>query len=114
MQIDKIFLTFVKIWFEMAETLSDIFERMSQKLQILVEKYNLLHDRCNQLCTEKEDLEAQILKQKKEIEVLKTQNQYLTIVKSVSSDRESLEKGKEMITKLVRDVEKCIEQLETD
>lgn len=112
MQIDKIFHTFVKIWFGMAETLSDIFERMSQKLQILVEKYNLLRDRCKQLCTEKEELESQILKQKKEIEVLKMQNQYLTIVKSISNDKESLEKGKEMITKLVRDVEKCIEQLD--
>lgn len=95
----------------MADTLSDIFERMLGKLQILVEKYNALKAYNQQLNEEKSALEKEIQRQKKEIEVLTMENQYLRIARISAPDKESIAKSRELVAKLVRDVEKCIEQL---
>lgn len=95
----------------MADTLSDIFERMLGKLQVLVEKYNALKAYNQQLNEEKSALEKEIQRQKKEIEVLTMENQYLRIARISAPDKESIAKSRELVAKLVRDVEKCIEQL---
>lgn len=95
----------------MADTLSDIFERMLGKLQVLVEKYNALKVYNQQLNEEKSALEKEIQRQKKEIEALSMENQYLRIARIAAPDKESIAKSRELIAKLVRDVEKCIEQL---
>lgn len=95
----------------MADTLSDIFERMLGRLQILVEKYNTLKAYNQQLNEEKSALEKEIQRQKKEIEVLTMENQYLRIARISAPDKESIAKSRELVAKLVRDVEKCIEQL---
>lgn len=95
----------------MADTLSDIFERMLGRLQILVEKYNALKAYNQQLNEEKSALEKEIQRQKKEIEVLTMENQYLRIARISAPDKESIAKSRELVAKLVRDVEKCIEQL---
>lgn len=95
----------------MADTLSDIFERMLGRLQILVEKYNALKAYNQQLNEEKSALEKEIQRQKKEIEALTLENQYLRIARISAPDKESIAKSRELVAKLVRDVEKCIEQL---
>ena len=95
----------------MADTLSDIIGRMLGRLQILVEKYNALKAYNQQLNEEKSALEKEIQRQKKEIEVLTMENQYLRIARISAPDKESIAKSRELVAKLVRDVEKCIEQL---
>ena len=95
----------------MADTLSDIFGRMLGRLQILVEKYNALKAYNQQLNEEKSALEKEIQRQKKEIEVLTMENHYLRIARISAPDKESIAKSRELVAKLVRDVEKCIEQL---
>ena len=49
--------------------------------------------------------------QKKEIQQLKLENDYLKIARSIAPDRETLENSRRVIAKLMRDVDKCIEQL---
>ena len=95
----------------MADTLSDIFERMLGRLQILVEKYNALKAYNQQLNEEKSALEKEIQRQKKEIEALTLENQYLRIARISAPDKESIAKSRELVAKLVRDVEKCNKQL---
>ncbi len=95
----------------MAETLSQIFERMLQKQQILVDKYHALEDRNKELTDEKRELEKEMRRQKTEIEKLQIENQYLKIAKLIAPDHATLQKSRELISKLVRDVEKCIGQL---
>ena len=95
----------------MADTLSDIFGRMLGRLQILVEKYNALKAYNQQLNEEKSALEKEIQRQKKEIEGLTMENHYLRIARISAPDKESIAKSRELVAKLVRDVEKCIEQL---
>ena len=64
----------------MAESLSEIFERLLAKQQILLERYNAMKDK-------------------------------LQIARQIAPDREALDRSRAMIARLVRDVDKCIEQL---
>lgn len=95
----------------MAETLSEIFERMLQKQQILVDKYHALERKNGDLEDEKKELEKELQKQKAEIEKLQMENQYLKIARTIAPDQNAFEKSRELVSKLVRDVEKCIERL---
>ncbi len=95
----------------MAETLSDIFERMLQRQQVLVDKYHALEAKNKELADENEELGRSLQQQSAQIERLTMENQYLKIAKAVAPDAETLEKGRALVSKLVRDVEKCIEQL---
>ena len=99
----------MKIWLSMAESLSEIFERMLQKQGIVIEK--ALQEKCGQLMEENSSLAAELEAQKKEIQQLKLENDYLKIARSIAPDRETLENSRRVIAKLVRDVDKCIEQL---
>lgn len=96
----------------MAESLSEIFERLLQKQQMLVERYHVLEGKYAALGKEKSELESELSNREKAIEKLQMENQYLKVVKMVAPDKEALEKSRKIIAKLVRDVEKCIEQLE--
>ena len=91
----------------MAETLSEIFERMLQKQQILVDKYHALEEKNKELSNGRIELENRIRKQKSEIERLQIENQYLKIARTIAPDQATLEKSRELVSKLVRDVEKC-------
>ncbi len=51
------------------------------------------------------------MKQKERIEKLEMDNEYLLMVRQIAPNRETLKKGHDLITRLVRDVDKCIEQL---
>ena len=95
----------------MAESLSEIFDRLLLKQQLLVEKYHALEEKYGELSNGKAELEGQLREQEKEIERLQLENKYLKIAKTIAPDQESLEKSKALVSKLVRDVEKCIEQL---
>lgn len=57
------------------------------------------------------ELESETMKQKVRIEKLEMDNEYLLMVRQIAPDRETLKKGQDLITRLVRDVDKCIEQL---
>lgn len=95
----------------MAESLSEIFERMLGKQQILVERYRLMEEKVKALTEEKENLEAELTRRDALIEKLKMDNEYLRIARQLSPDKQQLEQNKAIIAKLVRDVDKCIEQL---
>ncbi len=95
----------------MAESLSEIFERLLAKQQILLERYYVLENKLKAADDKVKQLESETMKQKARIEKLEMDNEYLLMVRQVAPDRETLKKGHDLITKLVRDVDKCIEQL---
>lgn len=95
----------------MAESLSDIFERLLAKQQILIERYDAIKEKLDASEEEVKALKKENEKQKQRIEKLEMDNNYLQIARQIAPDRESLDRGRAMIAKLVRDVDKCIEQL---
>ncbi len=84
---------------------------MLAKQQILLERYHVLEDKLKAADDKIKELESETMKQKVRIEKLEMDNEYLLMVRQIAPDRETLKKGQDLITRLVRDVDKCIEQL---
>ena len=110
--INKIFfVTFVKIWTDMASELQDTLSRILSKSKILLEKYRCLE-------TEKSELEARLDEAEKEILELKAENQklrqskeYLELARNIAPSPEKVVEGRAFLSKIVRDIDKCISQL---
>lgn len=96
----------------MAESLKEIFDRMLGKQAFFVERYHALQQKYVAAEKTNEELKAVIEDQQKAIEKLRTENEYLHIVHTVAPDEESRKKVRQIVAKLVRDVDKCIRQLE--
>ena len=96
---------------EQVISLSEIFERLLSKQQILVERYRALEEKLNAADEANQKLAEENRKQKVLIEKLETANQYLRIARRIAPDQEAIGKSRELIARLVRDVDKCIEQL---
>jgi len=95
----------------MAESLSEIFERLLSKQQVLVERYRLLENKLDAAEQEKAALENTVRQQQARMEKLEMDNEYLRIARRIAPDDDALDKSRALIAKLVRDVDKCIEQL---
>ena len=104
-------LTFVEIWFRMAESLSEIFFLFLAKQQIILERYNAMKDKLQISQEENEALKKENEKQRQLIETLEMDKDFLQMARQIAPDREALDRSRAMIARLVRDVDKCIEQL---
>ncbi|MDO4510267.1 MAG: hypothetical protein Q4B68_00435 [Bacteroidales bacterium] len=95
----------------MASELQDTLARITTKSKVLVDKYHVLS-------AEKERLEQLTVRLQEEIEVLrkeneqlKTDNEYLTLARNFVPNSEKAAEAKKLISSLVRDIDKCISQL---
>ena len=95
----------------MASNLQDTIQRIVNKSNILLEKYNALMADKRRLDEENESLKSGNEKLKLELERLRQENEYLRLVRSISATPEQIEENKSRISKLVRDIDKCISQL---
>lgn len=95
----------------MASELQETLARIVTKSKVLVDKYHVLN-------AEKERLEQVVVQLQSEVEVLKkenerlsTDNRYLTMARHFVPNSEKAAEAKKMISSLVRDIDKCISQL---
>lgn len=95
----------------MASELQETLARIVTKSKVLVDKYHVLN-------AEKERLELVVAQLQNDVEVLKkenerlsTDNHYLTIARHFVPNSEKAAEAKKMISSLVRDIDKCISQL---
>lgn len=95
----------------MASELQETLARIVTKSKVLVDKYHVLN-------AEKERLEQVVAQLQNEVEVLKkkneklsTDNHYLTMARHFVPNSEKAAEAKKMISSLVRDIDKCISQL---
>ena len=95
----------------MAESLSEIFERLLAKQQILLERYNAMKDKLQISQEENEALKKENEKQRQLIEKLEMDKDFFYLLRQIARDWVSLGRCRAMIARLVRDVDKCIEQL---
>ena len=101
----------MEIWFGMAESLSEIFERMLSKQQVTVDRYQALKNRLAAADERVSELERENAHQRQTLEKLEMENEYLRIARKIAPDTDALDRSRTLIAKLVRDVDKCIEQL---
>lgn len=95
----------------MASELQETLARIVTKSEVLVEKYHVLS-------AEKERLEQVVARLQAENETLKkengrlqTDNEYLTLARNIVPNSEGVREAKHLISSLVRDIDKCISQL---
>ncbi len=95
----------------MAGNLQKTLDRLRSKIAILMERYALLEKA-------KEDAEGQIKElvverdnQKKIIEQLQREVEYLRIATTITPDRKDVERSRAMLSGLVREIDKCITEL---
>ena len=81
----------------MASELQDTLDRIINKSNILIEKYRVLSG-------EKEELEVKL-------ELVEEDNEYMKMARAVAPDPEKAAQVRSMISTLVRDIDRCINQL---
>ena len=95
----------------MASELQETLARIVTKSKVLVDKYHVLNaekERFEQVVAQ---LQSEVEVLKKENEKLSTDNHYLTMARHFVPNSEKVAEAKKMISSLVRDIDKCISQL---
>ena len=80
----------------MAESLSEIFERLLAKQQILLERYNAMKDKLQISQEENEALKKENEKQRQLIEKLEMDKDFLQMARQIAPDREALDRSREI------------------
>ena len=95
----------------MANDLKQTLERLSGKADLLVERYQLLLQEKQQVDMLNEELSSTIKKQQQEIDRLQQEVEHLKVVTTLTPKREDVEKSRAFLSKLVRNIDKCIAEL---
>lgn len=95
----------------MASELQETLARIVTKSKVLVDKYYVLNAEKERLEQVVAQLQSEVDVLKKEKEKLSTDNHYLTMARHFVPNSEKAAEAKKMISSLVRDIDKCISQL---
>ena len=95
----------------MAGNLQETIESIKAKVRVVIDRQTLL-------LKEKKEVEARVLmleevidQQRKEIERLRMETEYLRIASTLSPSRDDVERTRVMLSNLVRDIDRCITDL---
>ena len=95
----------------MAGNLQETIESIKAKVRVVIDRQTLL-------LKEKKEVEARVLmleevidQQRKEIERLRMETEYLRIGSTLSPSRDDVERTRVMLSNLVRDIDRCITDL---
>ena len=97
----------------MASELHDTLARLQRKSAILIEKYQALLGECQLAQNELDSTRQRVQELEARVEQLETDNQYLRMAHTIAPSPESVAQSRAMISKLVRDIDRCISQLNT-
>lgn len=95
----------------MANELQQTLERIINKSNILVEKYHALEKANSLLDSEKQQLNKEIEQIKRDNELMRQEIEYLKMARVMAPNLGDVEKARTTISTLVRDIDKCISQL---
>lgn len=95
----------------MTTNLSELLQRLNNKSALLVERYCLLKEQSDELMSRYEALQEERNKLQAEIEQLRIENEYLKVSHKIAPTPEDVKASQALITELVRNIDKCISQL---
>lgn len=95
----------------MAETLQQKLDQIQKKSELLVTRYSVLMAEKVNVENQNIELNELIEKLKQELEECRTENKHLKTARVISTTEEELSKNKAILSKMVREVDKCIAQL---
>lgn len=95
----------------MAGNLQQRLDSLKSKAQLLVERYARTEDARREAESRINDLELEIKRKDREISVLRQQLEQLQVVTTLSPRREDVERSRNFFAELLRDIDKCINEL---
>jgi len=94
----------------MAET-SVLLSGIEYKVGKLILEYEALRNRCQELQTENDQLKITLKEQEETINRIRKQESNNTIIQSLGSEKETIEKSQKRIQKLIAEIDQCLELL---
>lgn len=95
----------------MALELRDTLSRLSEKSKFLTQRYVRVAQERDQALEKAESLQKELEERNKEIQTLKMQLEYLSVVSTIVPTRDALDATRAKIADLVRDIDRCIADL---
>ncbi len=95
----------------MAGDLQQKIDRIRSKTELLLERYRILLQEKEAAESRIDELLHTVERQKAEIDRLKQDNEYLSVVTTIVPDRENVEKSRAFLSKLMQEIDKCILEL---
>ena len=91
--------------------LNDKLQAMMLKVKSLGKRFVALQDENKQLSRQIERQQLEIEQLEKELKQLRIDNEFLRVAHSVPAKPEVIAQYKKQVTKMVRDIDRCIKQL---
>ncbi len=86
-------------------------QNLSLKMEILSQRYVALQSEKKEMLRQIERQELEIAKMEKELAQLRIDNEFLRVAHSVPSNPDTVARYKKQVAKMVRDIDRCIKQL---
>lgn len=97
----------------MAKELQETLSRIAEKHRFLAARYQALLDQNNSLKERVAELENQVADRDSRLEKLETRSEYLEISSAIAPNFSELESTRDMVAELVREIDRCIADLNT-
>lgn len=97
----------------MASVLQETLTRLTHKSAVLVEKYEALRSERDALREQLNQELARLKDLQQQCQQLTDENRYLRMARTVATDTDELARYRAMVTQIVRDIDRCIAQLNT-
>lgn len=94
------------------ESLDKSLSRISEKMHVLAQRYDTVCQERTQALERIAELERELLDKEQRIEQLSLRNEYLSVSSTLAPDRDAIEKARNIITELVREIDRCIADID--
>jgi len=91
--------------------LKDRLQHLMLRVETLGKRYLALQDKNKELARTIERQELEIAKLEKDLNQLRIDNEFLRVAHSVPANAEVVAQYKKQVAKMVRDIDRCIKQL---
>lgn len=95
----------------MAANLQERIEKIQAKAALMVDRYERLRRMLDEANVRIEDLTATVERQRREIAERDRQIEYLKVASVLTPDHRDVEATRALLSELVREIDKCINQL---
>ena len=95
----------------MASDLRNTLTRLSEKSRFLTQRYRRVTEERRQALDQVKELRNTLQQRDKEIQTLRMQVEYLTVVSTIAPGHEQLEETRAKIASLMREIDRCIADL---
>ena len=94
------------------ESLDKSLSRISEKMHVLTQRYDTVCQERTQALERIAELERELRDKEQHIEQLSLRNEYLSVSSTLAPDRDAIEKARNIITELVREIDRCIADID--